>query len=270
MVDILLATYQGEKFLSTQLDSILGQTFQDFTVYISDDGSTDNTKKIIGNFLEQYPTKIKVVQSSSGLSSAKSNFFFLLSQSTSDYAMFCDQDDFWEKDKIQVSLDKIQNLEKENGNNTPILVHTDLSVVDENLKLLHKSFFEYQNLDYKNTSLKGLMVQNSVTGCTVIINRSAKDLVRNTASDKIIMHDWWIALICSAFGIVDFLLTPTIKYRQHSNNEVGAKDAKSVEYLISKISKSDVAKQNFKNCLLQAEQFLQSIKKSYHLNKSRF
>jgi glycosyltransferase involved in cell wall biosynthesis len=113
-VQILLATYNGARFLREQLDSLFNQTFQDFTVLIRDDGSTDNTVQIIEEYNQKFPNKITLLEDSFKNVGATQNFGILLENATADYIFFCDQDDIWVKHKIEKSLQKIQSLE--NGN----------------------------------------------------------------------------------------------------------------------------------------------------------
>jgi len=222
MIDILLATYNGEKFISEQIKSIINQTYIDWKLIIHDDGSTDDTVKIIKRIQAKYPNKIKLINDQLCFGRAKSNFEHLLKLSSSKYIMFCDQDDVWKKNKIQLTLNKLLDLEKLNKNQ-PILVHTDLSVVDSKLNLINQSMWSLQKTNPKwSKQLNISLVQNSVTGCTIIMNQYAKEISLPIPKNAI-MHDWWILLsVLKHNGTVDFLNISTIKYRQHNFNEVGA------------------------------------------------
>lgn len=222
MIDILLATYNGEKFISEQIQSIINQTYLDWKLIIHDDGSTDETVKIIKRIQAEYPNKIKLINDQLCFGEAKSNFEHLLKLSLSKYIMFCDQDDVWDKNKIQLSLNKLLHLEKLNKNQ-PILVHTDLSVVDSKLNLINKSMWSLQKTNPEwSKKLNISLIQNSVTGCTIIMNQHAKEISLPIPQNAI-MHDWWILLsVLKHNGTVDFLNISTIKYRQHNFNEVGA------------------------------------------------
>lgn len=254
MVDILLAAFNGEKYIAQQIDSILNQTYEDWKLYISDDCSCDNTVNIVKKYLEKYPDKIVLIQSTNSSGSSKNHFFKMLKYSVSEYIMFCDQDDIWLSDKIQLTIEKMIECEKQYRINTPLLVHTDLKVVDENLKIISNSLFKYQSLSYERSKLNNLLGQNIVTGCTMMINRELLDLTRNNIPKDAIMHDWWLALVASAFGQVIFLQSSTVLYRQHCNNEVGAKDVTSPFYILKRIKKHET-KKSIELTYMQARSF---------------
>ena len=234
MVDILVAVYNGEKYLKAQLDSIISQTYKEFNIIIRDDGSQDSSLDIIKEFKLQYPEKVQIVEGSPS-KSAKNNFFELMNHATSDYVMFCDQDDFWLENKIELTLNKMKESEKDYGASTPVLCHTDLAVVDSTLNVLHPSFYKMQKFDISKTSINRAMVQNIVTGCTVMINKPLLELAINTNSEDVIMHDWWLFLIASAFGKVEAVNIPTIMYRQHNNNQLGAQDPSKIGYYTGRL-----------------------------------
>jgi glycosyltransferase involved in cell wall biosynthesis len=223
MIEILLATYNGEKYLSQQINSILSQTYQQWKLLIHDDGSTDKTVEIIKNFEYKYPNKIVYVNDKLETGSARDNFAYLLSLSKAKYIMFCDQDDVWEDDKIEVTIFEMLKNERANRNK-PILIHSDLCIVDENLQYIHPSMWDYQRTNPKwSQNLNISLVQNSITGCTIMINDIAKN-ISLPIPKYAIMHDWWIlASVLKNNGVVSYIEQPLIKYRQHSSNEVGAK-----------------------------------------------
>lgn len=219
-IDILMATYQGGSFLKAQIASILKQSYKNWRLIIRDDGSTDATRDILASY--SYSPRITVLPADARLGII-GNFSTLLSESTAEYVMFSDQDDIWFADKVQKTLEHMQSVESQYGSKTPILVHTDLKVVDKNLAQIHPSFWRFVNLNAENrTSLNQLLVQNAVTGCTMMLNRSLVELSK-PIPDGVCMHDWWIALTAAAFGRVEPLSAATIAYRQHGNNSVGAK-----------------------------------------------
>lgn len=235
-VDILLATYNGEKFLREQLDSIMQQTYQHFRLIIRDDCSSDKTVAIIKEYADRYPGKIVCLSSEERLG-VKSNFSRLLKESEADYVCFADQDDVWMPNKVELTLNKLLELEIENTKHCPLLVHTDLQVVDENLQLVHPSFWEYSKLfPEKSRTLNRLLVQNVITGCTVMMNRSLVKLVKNVPPETI-MHDWWIALVAASFGLIREIPQATLYYRQHGNNTLGAKQFGSYRHLKEGIRK---------------------------------
>ena len=216
-IDILLATYNGEKFVKEQIESILNQTFENFNLIISDDASTDNTLNILEEY-EKKDTRIKVFkkEKNEGLIA---NFEFLLKNVTSDYFMFSDQDDIWKKDKIEKSINKIK--EENSG-----LVYTDLEIVDENLNVIYPSYWKYKkiyNKIIKYNNFEALYLNNFVTGCTILAkSKYIKDILPLPRNSKFVLHDYWTALIISAKDKISYVEEPTIQYRQHKDNRVGS------------------------------------------------
>jgi len=141
MITILLAAYNGEAYLREQLDSILHQTYTDWVLYISDDASRDATPQIIADYAARCPKQIIPLQFDTPSGSAEANFFRMLTAVSGDYIALCDQDDVWLPHKLETTLHALQALEERHGIHTPILIHSDLKVVDQNLNILNESFF---------------------------------------------------------------------------------------------------------------------------------
>lgn len=217
-INILLSTYNGEKYLKEQLDSIFSQSYKDFQIIARDDGSNDKTIEILKSY------NIKILDTDKNLG-AKLSFSTLLdyavTNTDANYFMFCDQDDIWKSDKIEKTIAMMKELEKANTN-LPLLVHTDLEVVDEKLNLLNKSFWKYEKRDPSLNSINRLIMQSTVTGCTMMINRKLAEMSL-LISENSIMHDWWISMVASNFGKIAYLEESTISYRQHSSNDTGSK-----------------------------------------------
>ena len=254
MIEIVLATYNGEHYLTEQLESVLQQSYQEFQILIRDDGSTDNTVNIIKSYVEQYPEKIRLIESNTTAGGAANNFFQLMNYATAEYVMFCDQDDVWLPNKIEVMYQTMLQLEKEHGNQTPILVFSDYRLVDKDLKELDFDSRNNQISEYR-LDLNHLLVQNYVTGCTVMINK--KLCQRVGLYDEVIqMHDWWVAIMASAMGVIYHLPQPLMLYRQHGNNCVGAVNIKSFHYRIHKFldKKTKLSQQKY---VAQAKCFYQ-------------
>lgn len=216
-VDILLATYNGEKYLSEQIDSILKQTHQNFRLIISDDCSTDKTREI----LEEYSKKdnrIVLYFQKKNLGYIK-NFEFLLEQVESSYYMLSDQDDVWLPEKIEKSLECLKE-------NNADLVFGDLQVVDKNLNTIYTSFGDFMLLNRKIkkciNSYKVNYLYNCVTGCTICAKSSTiKDILPIPNKSKYVVHDHWMGLITSLNGKLAYMTEKYILYRQHGNNEIG-------------------------------------------------
>jgi glycosyltransferase involved in cell wall biosynthesis len=257
-IEILLATCNGEKYLEEQIDSILNQSFTDWNLIIRDDKSEDKTLQIIEKYIKKYPQKIFLIQDieSNFRLGAAQNFSKLLKYSSADYILFSDQDDIWLENKIKDSLEHMWNLESSNGKTLPILIHTDLSIVNTNLELIHPSYWQHQYLDPQRSALNHFLVRNLITGCTVIVNRALKNLAV-PIPDTAYMHDWWLALVASAFGKISYLSEPTILYRQHSANEVGAQ-SKGIKHIINRFFKSQASRIYFSKTFIQSQAFLKN------------
>lgn len=220
LVDVLLSTYNGSKYLPDLVISLINQTYQNWRLLIRDDGSTDGTIDLIERFSEQYPNKIvHVVDNLHNLGPGQS-FSQLMAYSNADLVMFCDQDDYWLSSKIEVTLEEMLVLEEEFPH-TPLLVHTDLTVADTNLEVIAKSFWSYQNINPKKKHFRDLLIQNIATGCTVMINKKLKELAYPVPTQAI-MHDWWVALVASTYAGIHHIDESTILYRQHGENNTGA------------------------------------------------
>lgn len=234
-VCILLASFNGEKYIKDQIESIINQTYNNWSLIIRDDGSSDNTNVIISSYIKLFPEKIFMINDNKGNLGAKQNYFQLLSFADSPYIMFADQDDVWLPTKIELCLQKIQSVESIYGTDTPLLVHTDMIVVDDELNEISESFWDYQYINpEKGKAFNRLLMDNVVTGCTVMINKKLKDMAA-PIPEQAYMHDWWLALVASAFGKVDYLKEKTMLYRQHQNNEIGARPW-NMKYAISIIT----------------------------------
>ncbi len=221
MIDILLATCNGERYLGEQMDSLLSQTERGFCVILQDDGSADSTPALLAAYADADPDRVRIVSGLPHEKSARGNFMSLLSQSDADYVMFCDQDDVWDKDKVSLTLARMREGEARYGARCPLLVHTDLQVVDAQLRPIAPSFLRYQKLDAL-PSLSRLLAQNSITGCAMMVNRPLAALMRKATAGDMLMHDWWAALCAASMGQLLFVDRPTICYRQHGGNQLGA------------------------------------------------
>ena len=216
-IDVLLATYNGEKYLKEQIDSILNQTYKNIRLIISDDCSSDTTRKMLEEY-EKNDTRIEVHYQEKNLGVVK-NIEFLLKKVESPYYMLADQDDYWMPEKIQKSFEILKN---ENAD----LVFGDLEVVDEKLNTMYKSFNDYMLLTRKIkkyiTSYKVNYLYNCVTGCTILAKKETiEKILPLPINSKYLIHDYWIGLIVGLNGKLAYMPERYIKYRQHGNNQVG-------------------------------------------------
>ncbi|MDB5226604.1 MAG: putative glycosyltransferase [Bacteroidota bacterium] len=216
VVHILLATYNGERFLRQQLDSLFNQTYTDFFLLVRDDGSTDNTLQIITEYQTAFPGKINILKDENKNVGAAQNFGILLSHSNADYIFLCDQDDIWMENKIEISLNKIFALEN-NENNIPCVVFSDMKLINENGTLISESLWNELHLHPDYFTLNRLLIQNIPHGCTMVINRSMRDIALPVPSEAI-LHDHWIALLAASCGKWDHILSQTVLLRNHAQN----------------------------------------------------
>ena len=218
MVDIVMATYNSERFLREQLDSILAQSESNWRLFVSDDGSEDNTREILNEYVRNYPMKIYEVSPIVPYHNVNQNFENALKFTTAPYIMFADHDDVWYRDKMEKTLTHMKS--HEDRQQRPCLVHTDVEVVDDTLRTMAQSLWRYAHLT-PTQRLSELLFQNVVTGCTMMINRAL--LSQSVPFPReIFMYDWWTAWVAAQFGSIAPLDVPTLKYRQHGRNVVGA------------------------------------------------
>lgn len=223
-----MATYNGEKYIGEQIDSILNQTNRDWTLYIQDDGSTDSTVGIIHSYKDERIILVDVGLSHQG---ACMNFMSLLNMIESDYYMFCDQDDVWLPNKIELSYSRVKEIEIEKAVNIPILVHTDKKRVDENLNILLESELNRKNdssskmekLMKERNSLEQLRLGTFIAGCVMCFNHRAKEVAFPFNNSR--MQDSIIAMaVAKNQGVISTIYEPTMLYRIHSTNTCGVSE----------------------------------------------
>lgn len=220
-VTVLLSTYNGGNYLAEQLDSLVAQQGVEVDILVRDDGSTDNTRELLDKWQEKGALSW---YTSENLGPGKSFMHLLKSAAPGGYYAFCDQDDVWLPEKLKLTMEKMLAVEKTNPGK-PVIVHTDMYVVDERLNIVHDSFWRSSGLrpDILRT-FPYLCVCNSVNGCTIVMNSTARELIlEKYVEQELIIHDVISALTVSYYGgVIDYVEAPTVLYRQHSSNVVGA------------------------------------------------
>jgi len=258
--EILLATYNGEKYISQQIDSILYQTSKNWHLTVSDDGSNDCTNNILSSYIKRYPEKISRMRSGKKFGNAREHFFWLLQNCNADYIFFCDQDDVWKADKVEKTLAVIKKIEAANGRKCPAMVFTDLAVVDASLNYLFDSLMYIQQQNPHITDYRQLLFKNVVNGNTMVINKALAKIARNCTDVRgIVMHDWWIAIVAARFGKIAYLPEQTILYRQHKGNNVGAHNAYSPLFYVHKLLYPKELRKSFAGKAKQAGVFLETF-----------
>ena len=215
-IDVLMATYNGEAYLEEQIKSILNQTYKNFNLIISDDNSIDKTLQILKKY-QILDNRITVYHQSKNLGYIK-NFEYLCKKARSKYFALSDQDDIWDKRKLE---EMIEYLQIKNAS----LVYCDLTIVDRNSDVICESMIRYMNklsICMNENDYNLLKFDNVVTGCAMLglTNEMKKAIPFPT---KIFVHDWWIATICSQSGKVVYYDKSLISYRQHDKNTIGIK-----------------------------------------------
>jgi len=214
-VRILISTYNGEKYFREQLESLINQTYPHIEIYIRDDGSTDGTVAIARLFASQYKN-IKIFQEDN--IGVINSFFSLLRCAVSEeiaFFAFCDQDDIWKPEKVERAVQKIK-LEKEYASK-PILYCSGYTLFNTKT---------HRKVDYAislvRPSFNNAIVENIATGCTVVLNKRARDILISKKPIRALMHDDWSYLVISAFGLVIYDSYPSLFYRQHDSNVIGS------------------------------------------------
>ncbi len=220
-VIVLLSTYNGERYLTEQLESLVAQKDVCAEILVRDDGSKDATIAI----LDEWQAKGALSwYTSANLGPGKSFIHLLQTAQPGNYYAYCDQDDVWLSNKLRLTMDKMRAVEAENPGK-PVIIHTDMNVVDESLNVIHESFWRSSGLrpDVLRT-FPYLCTCNSVNGCTIVMNSAARELIlEKYVEHDIIIHDVISALTVAYHGgIIDYVDAPTVLYRQHSANVVGA------------------------------------------------
>ena len=228
---VLLSTYNGDKYLVEQLESLLKQSYSKFIIVIRDDGSSDETQNIIADYVTRNKNKIYNLPFNQTNIGPSASFCLLIQHVLKEkeslgfsriYMMLCDQDDIWMERKIEIQVSEMLFAERE-AIGQPILIHSNLRVVDAEKALIAKSFIKYQGLEIYRNRFTNIVLSNLVTGCTSFFNEELA-LKALPIPDKAIMHDWWLALTATAFGRLIFIDEPLVSYRQHGSNTIGAKE----------------------------------------------
>lgn len=235
--EILLCTYNGEKYIRAQIDSILRQRDTRWHLTVSDDGSTDGTVAILDEYVKKYPHRIARYVSGRRFGNAKDHFFHLMEQCDVPYMLFCDQDDVWYRDKVGKVLSALLEIERRNGQDYPALAFTDQTPTDENLNPLARSLMAYHDQHAEEIDFRAILMQNIVTGGAAGVNMAlVKMALRVKDRQRVIMHDWWLGAVAARFGEVTYIDESLSDYRQHGHNSVGAKNVNGWAYISQQLS----------------------------------
>ncbi|WP_161596830.1 glycosyltransferase family 2 protein [Chitinophaga vietnamensis] len=235
-VTVVMATYNGGKYITEQIESIINQTYSNWKLVIRDDGSTDDTVKIAKMYAER-DRRISLLEDDRKNLGARDNFGALIKYVAGkcEYLMFSDQDDKWNSDKIALTLQRMLEAEKTYGKDTPLLIHTDFTYVDDNLQpLTAKQHIAHLFSQQSDKILNKLVSQNFLWGCTMMANNKLVGLI-GPISKWGVNHDYWIAMVAAATGHIIFIPQPTLLYRQHQDNaSIGLKSG-SLSHRVKRI-----------------------------------
>ncbi|BBV75617.1 glycosyl transferase [Raoultella planticola] len=264
-VSIVMATYNGDKYIRKQLDSILNNNkFEDYVeeFIITDDNSSDDTFSIIEEY-EKNNKKIKSFRNTK--KGVKNNFLNGISKTRGDYIMLSDQDDIWHENKIERMFNKIESLNVDN-NEKPILVFSDSRVIDNQLNVIEHSFFSYYDINPKKHRLDDLFIRNVCQGCVTIFNKELIPFIKADSIDNWYMHDWWFIMTASLYGTVDFIDEPLIDYRIHDGNVAGGLR----KNIFKKIKSSRENMERYKNETNKICKQSIAFMREHRLDRSRF
>ena len=223
---ILLSTFNGEEFLSEQLDSLINQKIPNMKVYIRDDGSYDSTPEILINYQLKFPELFEIYLQKNIGSSA--SFFWLLENVTADYYFFCDQDDVWLPNKLKMHLSDYTEKSRIQ------LVFSDMMILG---KKNDATFLDSQkmNAEYLISNPLRMICQNCIAGCSMSINYAARiNILNHNNLPEGVVHDHWISILTALYGEVIFLKSPLVFYRNYGSNQIGI-NFFNIKYFFEKV-----------------------------------
>lgn len=226
MIDILLATYQSERFLEAQIRSLQAQTRRDWRLLVHDGGSSDGTVSLIERLAAE---DVRIRFLGSHRMGAAENFAYLWRAAEADYRCFCDHDDVWLPEKLAREMAAMAEAEAV-APGLPVVVFCDATVVDEALQELGPSSWRWQGLDPRRVALRQLLLQNVAAGNTQVVNRAFAERCPEIPPEAV-MHDHWVMLVGALFGRLVRVDEPLLRYRQHGRNVLGASAFSAKTYL---------------------------------------
>lgn len=251
-VEILLATFNDARFIADFMDSIVSQTEISWRILVRDDGSVDATQEILVKWREQLLDRMIILPDSGKYNlGVAGNFSRLLQFSKAPYVMFANPDDVWHPHKIEMTLGAMRGTEGISGTNIPCLVHTDLRIVDADLRCIAPSLWRYQGLiPERNYAVSRVFVENTVWACTAMLNRALVQLTGEIPEESH-HEDWWVAMVAAAFGVIVSLHQQPIDWRRHGNND--SKVSKLSDAIMNALASPRFIR-NRLNCIIGANQ----------------
>jgi hypothetical protein len=232
-IAILLATYNGEKYLEEQMRSIFSQTYSNFVIIVRDDASSDRTPAILARWVDENPDRVILLSDQCGNLGSRGNFSLLMEHCDYPYFAFCGQDDVWLPNKLRVLKEVFDELEGAHGASVPILVNSDVKIVNSQLSEISPSYFAYKSINTaRDNRLDHLLVNNVVVGCSLAGNNALLRLAKPVPRD-FPYEDWWVTLVAASCGIIHTVPESIMLYRQHQGNQVGAGSSRRGDDLLS-------------------------------------
>ncbi|MGP6146536.1 glycosyltransferase family 2 protein [Jeotgalibaca sp. A122] len=271
-VQVLLSTYNGENYLTEQLNSLLNQKNVEVDILVRDDGSNDSTKALLQEWQENKRLRWYTGENLR----PKKSFLDLLKKSSSEfsYYAFCDQDDYWVEEKLLTAVNKIEQVKED----IPVLYFSEALLVDEELNELGKSDFATGAFSFEE-----ILIKNNGSGCTMVFNKKLRDLINTGNYDNLSnepLHDHWIYMVClAAGGKVIYDSDSYIQYRQHGNNAVGGERSLTEKIKSSPLFNNEQRRfkwsmellDNYKDFLTpDSHELLEKIKNYNHNFSSRY
>jgi len=231
-VSILISTYNGEKYIKEQLESIVNQSYENCEIHLRDDGSSDKTVSIVKEFFENYPDRFFFYQGAN--LGAIGSFNYLISNVCSDLYATCDQDDIWLPNKI---MDQVKAYKTNFSlDDSPFMCFSDPILYKNSIRSdISLSDVQLMNIRLLISSYKNLIAMNPVAGCTMLFCNNAKRLYSRAMGNGHIMHDHLMAVLVSLHGKIVFCNKEHVLYRQHDFNVLGNKDT-SVRYFLNRLA----------------------------------
>lgn len=242
-VSIIVSTYNGEKYIKEQIDSLLNQKYKNIDIYVRDDGSKDATPHILKEYKEKYPNIKIYLENNIGV---VGSFFNCLKKAieNSEYFAFCDQDDIWHNDKIEKAINKLKTLK----DNKPKLYFSEFNYCDEKMKYDSTSKMNRKGYNFRNS-----LVECVSSGNTMLFDKKMAELILENDTNDICLHDWWVYMLATSLGSIIYDPEPSLEYRRTGNNVTpgGGGFLKLQFFRIKKFLVSDY----FKNIRKQIKKF---------------
>lgn len=240
-VKVLLSSYNGERYIAQQIDSLLEQTYSNMEIYVRDDGSKDGTPEILKEYEQQGKIHLFLEPNVGFVHSFED---LMVKSGEADYYAFCDQDDVWLPEKIAMA---VELLEKEDENQ-PLLYFSNYDYYDSEL-----TFQEHHILTNPNIGFRNALLDCVSLGFNSVFNSTARNMIVNNMPKNSLGHDWWVYMVCAGMGRVVFDERVTVKYRRHNEN-VSSAGANFIKFQIWRFKKFFL-KGYFKRIRIQIQEF---------------